>query len=57
MAVNLQGYIFCARRVTNVSGNANNGANDGCFYLNCNNASSNLNRNIATQLCLIITLI
>ena len=51
-AVNLQGYIFCARRVTNVSGNANNGANDGFFYLNANYASSNLYRNISAQLCL-----
>lgn len=33
-----------------VSGNANNGANAGTFYVNANNDASNRNRNIGTQL-------
>jgi hypothetical protein len=37
-------------RVVNVSSNANNGTNAGTFYVNANNASSNRNRNIGTQL-------
>ena len=33
-----------------VGGSANNGTNAGTFYVNANNASSNRNRNIGTQL-------
>ena len=34
----------------NVGRNANNGANAGLFYLNCNNSSGTVNRNIGRQL-------
>jgi hypothetical protein len=33
-----------------VSGNANNGANDGAFYVNSNNGSSSTNNNRGSQL-------
>ena len=33
-------------------GNANNGANAGFVYANTNNAASNTNANIGSQLCL-----
>lgn len=34
-------------QVTKSGGNANNGVNDSYFYLNCNNTSGNVNRNIS----------
>jgi hypothetical protein len=37
-----------------VSGNANNGANAGFGYANTNNAPSNANANIGTQLCYVV---
>lgn len=37
-------------KVTHVSGNWNNSAKDGTFYLNLNNATSNRNRNISGHL-------
>ena len=37
-------------RVVNVGSNANNAANAGTFIVNANNASSNSNRNIGSQL-------
>ena len=37
-------------QVTILSRNANNGTNDRPFYLNANNDSTNLNRNIGTRL-------
>jgi hypothetical protein len=40
----------CAFRVTNVGGNADNGAQSSVFTLNANNVSSNRNRNIGRQL-------
>lgn len=36
------------------SGNANNGSNAGCSYSNSNNAPSNANANIGSQLCLFL---
>ena len=33
--------------------NANNGTNDGAFYLNVNNVLTNVNRNIRSQLMFI----
>jgi len=47
--------VVCLRsgwQVTNSGGNANETANAGTFYLNANNTSSNINRNISGQLCL-----
>lgn len=41
------GSVSAHWQVVNSGGNANNAANDGAFYLNANNASSNLNRNIS----------
>ena len=38
--------------VVNSGGNANNGTNDGAFYLNANNVLANVNRNISGRLCL-----
>ena len=35
------------------SSNANNGTNDGAFYLNANNALANVNQNISRQLMFI----
>ena len=35
------------------SGNANNGANDGAFYLNTNNVLANVNQNVGGQLMFI----
>jgi hypothetical protein len=40
------GFVLAYWRVANSGGNANNGTNDGAFYLNVNNAATNLNRNI-----------
>lgn len=39
------------QRAPIVSGNANNGANAGFSYVNSNNAASNTNANISSQLC------
>ncbi|MBQ2189037.1 MAG: hypothetical protein II401_10850 [Bacteroidales bacterium] len=39
------------------SGNANNGANAGFAYANVNNAPSNTNANIGSQLCLKLNVI
>lgn len=39
------------------SGNANNGANAGFAYANANNAPSNTNANIGSQLCLNIEML
>ncbi len=39
--------------MANSGGNANNGLNDGGFYLNLNNAAANLNANISTHVCLL----
>jgi hypothetical protein len=43
-------YIRMSGSVLAVSGNANNGANDGAFYVNSNNGSGNRNANIGSQL-------
>lgn len=40
-------------QVVHVSSNANNGTNAGTFYVNANNATSNANRNISTQLAVV----
>lgn len=42
----MRGFLF--------SGNANNGANAGFAYANVNNAPSNTNANIGSQLCLFL---
>jgi len=39
-------------RVVKLGGNANNSANTEAFYMNANNTSSNVNRNIDVQLAL-----
>ena len=39
-------------RVVKLGSNANNSANTGAFYVNANNTSSNVNRNIRVQLVL-----
>ncbi len=39
-------------RVVLSGGNLNNGANAGVAYFNANNASSNVNTNIGSHLCL-----
>ena len=44
-------YSHTGWRVSNVSGNTNNGALGGVFYFNFNNASSNANTNISGRLC------
>ena len=36
-----------------VGGNMNNGTNDGLWYWNCNNASSNTNWNIGARLLIL----
>jgi hypothetical protein len=41
-------------QVAKLSGNANNGGNAGFFYWNLNNSSGNANRNIGSQLSLLI---
>lgn len=40
--------------VTHVSGNANNAANAGVFSFNANNDSTNRNRNIGSQLAVVV---
>ena len=40
--------------MTHFSSNANNGTNAGAFYWNLNNDSSNRNRNIGTQLAVLV---
>ena len=39
--------------VVKSGGNANNGTNDGAFYLNVNNVLANVNRNISERLMFI----
>jgi hypothetical protein len=41
--------------VTHVSGNANNGSNASVFTLNANNDSTNRNRNIGSQLAVVVS--
>ena len=42
--------LYYIRRVTILGRNANNGTNASTFFWNLNNASSNANRNIGSQL-------
>ena len=42
--------IAAGWQVVKLGGNTNNGANAGVTYLNADNASSNLNRNISSHL-------
>ena len=44
--------LISSWHVVKLSGNANNSANTGAFYVNANNTSSNVNRNIRVQLAL-----
>nr|DAP18690.1 MAG TPA: hypothetical protein [Caudoviricetes sp.] len=41
--------FLCFWRVARVGGNSNNGANDGLWYWNLNNASSNANWNCGAR--------
>jgi hypothetical protein len=41
--------------VTHVSGNANNGSDASVFTLNANNDSTNRNRNIGSQLAVVVS--
>ena len=44
--------MFTGWRVVKLGSNANNSTNTGAFYMNANNTSSNVNRNIGVQLAL-----
>jgi len=48
------GFVLSGWREAKSGGNANDATNDGAFYLNVNNASSSVNRNIARQLVFIL---
>ena len=45
----------CGARVAHFSRNANNGAATGALYWNLNNDSGNRNRNIASQLAVLVS--
>lgn len=42
--------MFTSWHVVKLGSNANNSANTGTFYMNANNTSSNVNRNISARL-------
>ena len=48
--------IATSWHVVNSGGNANNGTNDGAFYLNANNALANVNQNYGSHLMFIWSL-
>lgn len=48
-------YTHMYWQVALFSGNTNNGVNDGAFYWNLNNTSSNLNQNIGTHVGLLVS--
>ena len=46
-------FAFCLR-VAHVGGNSNNGANDGLWYWNLNNSSSNANWNCGARVFIFV---